>query len=490
MALLEELIAIFNQIYLWLYGISCISKAILVLALLAVTTHYQLSCPRKLRHLKRVSPYAMLWSYAIRESVGQRVRRLILPLAEEGETAVAVYMLGKWGVHLLDPALIKQVCHEHTRFPKKNYQEHLHFTFLSGPNVVFSNGKQWQRYSASIKGAFDRHIPIHVFAEFAEEVLKKIGKGGICNVMELVQKFTLDSIGRSALGYSFDALASSANNELPLVDHFNRVMSRIGTPVTLMFPVLDTVLPRKIAINDLNALNARYDNLLAEKRSDLGQDILSYLLEDTSLSHEELRSNLAILFSAGHDTTSSGLGTAVYHLAIDSELQSAVRAEVCSVLGERTEPTLADLKRLPLLDAVIHESLRINPPVSLLPARMSDEDVVVLGTYLPGGVPLVLNVYAAHHTKREHSFRASRFLSRGEGTGVVHGSFMPFGTGPRQCPARHFALFEQRTLLAMLVAKYKFSLPPGSVHEDRLHNEFGAFGLSVPRALHLEFTEL
>jgi hypothetical protein len=63
---------------------------------------YLLAVPSNLRHLPRVSPYATIWSYARRESVDRRVKRLILPFAERGEGVVSVYMLGKWGVHVLD----------------------------------------------------------------------------------------------------------------------------------------------------------------------------------------------------------------------------------------------------------------------------------------------------------------------------------------------------------------------------------------------------
>lgn len=63
---------------------------------------YLLAVPSDLRHLPRVSPYATIWSYARRESVDRRVKRLILPFAERGEGVVSVYMLGKWGVHVLD----------------------------------------------------------------------------------------------------------------------------------------------------------------------------------------------------------------------------------------------------------------------------------------------------------------------------------------------------------------------------------------------------
>jgi cytochrome P450 len=67
-----------------------------------------------------------------------------------------------------------------------------------------------------------------------------------------------------------------------------------------MFPWLDTIFPRQAVVDDLNSLNTRYDRLLREKRSKPGTDILTYLLEDASLSQEELISNLSILLSAGH----------------------------------------------------------------------------------------------------------------------------------------------------------------------------------------------
>jgi hypothetical protein len=73
------------------------------------------------------------------------------------------------------------------RFPKKNYQDHLHFTFLSGPNVVFSNGEMWKRHSASVKAAFDREIPVHRFVTLAYELFERMGDGGVHRFTDLVQ---------------------------------------------------------------------------------------------------------------------------------------------------------------------------------------------------------------------------------------------------------------------------------------------------------------
>ena len=78
---------------LWSFGIA---------GFIFIFLQYLLAIPSDLRHLPRVSPYATIWSYARRESVDRRVKRLILPFAERGDGVVLVYMLGKWGVHVLD----------------------------------------------------------------------------------------------------------------------------------------------------------------------------------------------------------------------------------------------------------------------------------------------------------------------------------------------------------------------------------------------------
>ncbi|RDB23781.1 Docosahexaenoic acid omega-hydroxylase CYP4F3 [Hypsizygus marmoreus] len=459
---------------------------LVVAGLLYAFMQYLLAVPAELRHLPKVSPYLTIWSYARRESVDSRVRRLILPFAKRGEGVVLVYMLGKWGVHVLDANLVKTVCQDMERFPKKNYQDHLHFTFLSGPNVVFSNGEMWKRHSTSVKAAFDREIPVHRFVTLSHELFERMGSGGIHRFSDLVQRYTLDVVGTALLGHNFQALQASEDS---FVDHFNRVMSRIATPTRLIFPFLDDWFPRHAVIEDVNSLNARYDGLLQMKRQDLGHDLLSYLLEDSAMSNEELRSNLAILFSAGHDTTSGALSTAMYHLAKHPEYQAKAREEVLSVIGGRPEPTLQDLSNLPFLSACIKEALRINSPISLLPARWTVEAVTLGKYYIPAGTSVVPNICAVHHNDANwpdaKKFDPYRFIDTRQRAAIN----IPFGTGPRQCVARQFSLFEQRTVLCMLLMSYEWSLPANSVHAREVKNEFGAFGLSIPHDLDLEFVQ-
>lgn len=78
------------------------SLAVVALALLII--HLAVfRVPSNLRHLPRISPYPVIWSYICKESVDRRIKRLVLPIAEKGHGVCLVWMLGKWGVHVVDP---------------------------------------------------------------------------------------------------------------------------------------------------------------------------------------------------------------------------------------------------------------------------------------------------------------------------------------------------------------------------------------------------
>lgn len=59
--------------------------------------------PANLRHLPRVPILPLLWSYARGEVEDVRIKRLIVPFAnEKNEGAVLVYAFGRWIVHVFD----------------------------------------------------------------------------------------------------------------------------------------------------------------------------------------------------------------------------------------------------------------------------------------------------------------------------------------------------------------------------------------------------
>jgi len=65
----------------------------------------------------------------------------------------------------------------------------------------------------------------------------------------------------------------------------------------------------------------------------------------------------------------------------------------------------------------------------------------------------------------------------------------PFALGPRQCPARNFAMYELRTLAAMILQQWEWSLPEDSPHKAYPKNGFSPFALSLPRDMYIQFTK-
>ncbi len=68
-----------------------------------VLSKWAFTPPAELDRLPRVPILALLWSYASGEVEEARIKRLILPFAnEKGEGVVLAYSFGRWIVHVLD----------------------------------------------------------------------------------------------------------------------------------------------------------------------------------------------------------------------------------------------------------------------------------------------------------------------------------------------------------------------------------------------------
>ena len=104
------------------------------------------------------------------------------------------------------------------------------------------------------------------------------------------------------------------------------------------------------------------------------------------------------------------------------------------------------------LDAVIHETMRLRPPLPMFD-RMACEPVEVLGYRLPAGTILACNIIGVHRREDLYpeplSFRPERFL---ESPPETYG-WLPFGGGVRRCLGASFALYEMRIVLRMVVER-------------------------------------
>lgn len=189
------------------------------------------------------------------------------------------------------------------------------------------------------------------------------------------------------------------------------------------------------------------------KRSPEGrQDILSLLVaarydDGSPMSDDEIKDQLLTLLFAGHETTAIALSWALYRLYQREDVRKRVLQEL-ETLGPSPAPEA--IAKLPYLEAVCHETLRLHP-VTLGITRLLTQPFTLREYTLPAGASVAIDIYMLHRNPtlypEPESFQPERFLKRT----YTPFEFMPFGGGHRRCIGAAFALYEMKLVLATLL---------------------------------------
>ncbi|KAJ7750445.1 cytochrome P450 [Mycena maculata] len=454
--------------------------------------------PRELRHLPKIPVIPTLLSYVRGEVEDQRIKRLLLPYANRGEPAVIVYALGRWIVHVMDRKIAKDLSADIETYPKEVPPDGLLlWRFVGFQNIILSNGEAWKRHSRVVKTALNRNVPVGEFASLAKKLFTQMGKGGSLHWDDLTMRYTLDAVGTTAIGHDFDAIA---NGNSPFVSRYNHVMESIANPAYIVMPKLEKWFPRHATIKAIDELVACFQSILAYKKENPGNDMLTYMMEEKDMTDVEFRDNMVVFFIAGHDTTAGAMSSLCYYMAKKPEIQERAREEVRRAMAKSTtgEPTMAELGQMPYLQACIRESLRVNTPITYMVPRAAGKDAVLVGAngreaFIPKDSSVILNITAIHNKDEYWSdpeeFDPERFMSMSESQEKEYDAtqWLPFALGARMCPARNFAMYEQRVFAAMLLNEWEWTISPTSPHFDQIQNGFSPFALSLPKDLYLDF---
>uniref|UniRef100_J3MF59 Ent-kaurene oxidase n=1 Tax=Oryza brachyantha TaxID=4533 RepID=J3MF59_ORYBR len=186
---------------------------------------------------------------------------------------------------------------------------------------------------------------------------------------------------------------------------------------------------------------------------------------------------------ASADTVLVNTEWIMYEIAKNPDKQERLLEEIREVCGGRTV-TEEDLPRLPYLNAVFHETLRLHSPVPVLAPRFVHEDTTLAGYDVPAGTQLMINVYGCHMDKRAwdspEEWAPERFLG-GEG---VSGAGRAFGAGKRICAGSLQAMNVVSVAAARFVQEFRWALREGDGgKEDTM--QFTALKLD-PLHVHLE----
>ncbi|OBZ74741.1 hypothetical protein A0H81_05751 [Grifola frondosa] len=293
--------------------------------------------------------------------------------------------------------------------------------------------------------------------------------GGRCkvNVLTWTNKATLNIIGRVAFMHDFESGNSAEARDILGARRAGvSAISKYTGFLTLMQP-FSLALHGKWSRENITSVMAAPK---AEQK-----DLLSRLLiavGEKELSEAELYEHISTFIIAGQETTSQTIAFSLMELARHPKIQQRLREELKTISGE---PTYEDFQsKLPYLDAVLRETLRIYPPLPYFERVAMKPDVIPLryAVRLPNGQEMhEVHIQAGQTViiptmslQRLDSvwgdgevFRPERWLEQlppQEKLCSGWSNTLSFSDGPRACPGQRLAIFEYKVILSALVSRF------------------------------------
>ena len=305
-----------------------------------------------------------------------------------------------------------------------------------------------------------------VMREVTTQILDRWQPGVEINVASEMDDLALIIEGRTLFSMDFSGTEHALSDAVAVVTRTMNDAFRIAF-AQLPFDVPGIGYGHSVrkAISRIKAILEEIIARHKREESDTG-DIVSMLVaardeDGNRLSANQIMDHLLTLFVAGHETLANALTWACYLLAQQPQVTSKLLSELDEQLGGQP-PSPADLERLPYLEQVVKEVLRIYPPAASL-SRIVREPFDWKGYTFQAGDIVMYSPYVSHRMPEQFSdpevFRPERFDPV---CGEKHppGAFIPFGAGPRTCLGAPFAMMELKTVLAMILQRFRLALVP------------------------------
>ncbi|KAI1106419.1 putative cytochrome P450 [Jackrogersella minutella] len=305
-----------------------------------------------------------------------------------------------------------------------------------------------------------------------QRMAEEMEERGAADVYRWALYLATDVIVELSFGSSFEMLEKKTENQ------YTRDLKAIGFAAGLRatFPFLTQIsrfvwLPiisvgmrvrqniRKYATESLG----RHYKLVEEQGDSAKPTLLSKLYRATekdedTLPFHELREDAMAYIAAGSDTTTNTLTYLLWAVSRQPEVRDKLVAELRTLpdgFGDQ------DLKTLPYLDQVIHETLRLYAAAPAgLPRIVPPEGATLCGYFIPGGYTVSAQAYSLHRDPASYPdplrFDPSRWANP---TQKMKDSFVPWGGGSRICLGLHLARTELRLATARFFVRFPNATP-------------------------------
>ncbi len=378
-------------------------------------------------------------------------------------------LMGKPYLLVTDPDYVKYILQD-------NYRNYIRGRSVETGRVLLGNGLPlidgdfWLRERRLLQPAFHRErlqnlttTAVNVIESFVQTWDEKAKSDQMIDMDEEMMRLTLTVIIKSMFSADIDDKILELSHAFNVASKFMLWRSQ-----QMWAPPLTIPISRNVEYNHaLKVLNETIYPLIEDSRKNPKDDLLGMMLEmrdaetGEGMSDKQARDEVVTIFFAGHETTAATVTWGFYLLSQHPEVEERLRAEMQSVLGDRT-PTFADLPKLTYMQMVVNEILRLYPAAYLF-AREAVTDDVLDGYPIQQGVLIFITPYITHrdptYWKDPEQFDPERFTPENIASRPKN-VYYPFGEGPHVCIGNNFALMEMQLILIAALRRFKFTLDP------------------------------
>ncbi|KAJ0966999.1 hypothetical protein J5N97_023916 [Dioscorea zingiberensis] len=349
-----------------------------------------------------------------------------------------------------------------------------------GQGILNSNGDLWhlQRKTASFQlntKSIRSFIMDIVRREAVHSLLPLLHNatttGEVLDLQDLLERFAFDNVCNFAFGYDPKSLDGTSEEGLKFFHAFDDatqiVVDRIESIVPWQVKKLLNVGSEK-RFREAQAIVQEMVSRFVRSTSKQ-DDLLSRFAEDPNHSEELLRDIGINFMVAGRDTTPSALTWFFWILSSRPHIVEQILNEIKSIkartnINKNSELFgIEELRELHYLHAALSESMRLYPPVPLLPRLANEDDVLPDGTRVRGGW---LVMYSSYVMGRTASIWGEDCMEVKPERWLVDGVYQPtnpfkytvFHGGPRACLGREMAYIQMKAVAACILERFEMEV--------------------------------
>ncbi|KAK8044222.1 hypothetical protein PG993_004246 [Apiospora rasikravindrae] len=349
----------------------------------------------------------------------------------------------------------------------------------------------------------------------------------VVDVTDAVSRLTFDVTGIVGFGHSFGATVSEGEWTAPGAGGLAQRACGAGIPgaggdfapfLNLCEGVMNEHRAERREKKNLektgeeNSVEEEEANLNDEIRDQEGdpKPVIAFVLDalergdpSAAPTPEALADESRSMIAAGADTTQSAMTNMLGFVAARGDVQRRLQGLVDATFPHGPSSfTYAGLllpasaETLGWIDAIIHETLRIQPSAPTANPRVTPrqgleiaESVFGPRIWIPGDVEILQSPYVIHRDsrwfERPDEFLPERWLP-GSDIKCDRAAYFPFHLGKHACIGKAMAMEEMRSVLTRVVLQFDMDLAPGQDWEKHQEQIMDHFTMSLPK-LHLTF---